>query len=68
MAPTPKPLLEMPHSWMAAAIRTLDAPRWKIFLARWLGRRFTGEDGDHEIVGHEWRGKFYFTDYRKIRS
>lgn len=67
MAPIPKPLHELPSCWAAAAIRTLDAPRWKVFLARWLGRRFTGEDSGHVIVGHEWRGKFYLTDYRVDR-
>lgn len=68
MAPIPLPLTATPHSWVGAAVRTLEAPRWKIILARLLGRRFTGEDGDHELVGYEWRGKFYFTDYRKRHS
>lgn len=63
MAQLPKPLLEVPVSWIGAAIHTLDAPRWRIWMARLFGRRFTGEDMGHTLVGYEWRGKLYFTDY-----
>ena len=68
MAPIPRPLVKMPWCWMGAAIRTLDAPRWRVWLAKRLGRRFTGEDMGHTLVGYEWRGKFYFTDYIPPRS
>lgn len=64
MAHIPKPLVEMPLCWLGAAIRTLDASRWIVFKARWFGRRFTGEDMGHIIVGYEWRGKLYLTDYQ----
>jgi hypothetical protein len=55
---------DVPMCWASAAIRTLHAPRWKVMLAKWFGRRFVGQDGSHTIIGHEWRGKFYLTDYR----
>lgn len=65
MAPIPKPVSKLPTCWAVAALRTLKASRLEVFLARLLGRRFTGEDMGHTIVGHEWRGKFYLTDYRR---
>lgn len=55
---------DLPACWAGAAIRTLDASRWTLLMARLFGRRFTGEDMGHTIVGHEWRGRFYLTDYR----
>lgn len=58
----PKPH-EVPWCWAGAAIRTLDASYWTLFLARWFGRRSTNDDST--LVGHEWRGKFYLTDYVK---
>lgn len=67
MAPLPKPLNELPYSWVGAGIRTLDASRWTLLVARLFGRRFTGEDMGHQLIGYEWRGKFYLTDYRKPR-
>lgn len=53
--------------WACAAVHTLHAPWWRLLLARWFGRRYTGEDGEHTIVGHEWRGVLYFTDYHQSR-
>lgn len=64
MAPIAKKWSEFPTSWAAAAIRTMHASRWEILKARMFGRRFTGEDMGHTIIGHEYRGKFYLTDYR----
>jgi len=55
---------ELPTCWAVAAIRTLHASRWTVLMARLFGRRFTGEDMGHTIVGHVWRGKFYLTGYR----
>jgi hypothetical protein len=65
MARLKKHWSEFPTCWAAAAIRTLHASRWEVFKARLFGRRFTGEDNGHTIVGHEYGGKFYLTDYRK---
>ena len=68
MAEIPMPIMDVPGCWLGAAFSTLDAPRWKVALARWFGRRFTGEDTHNgvtkTIVGYEWRGKLYLTDYR----
>ncbi len=58
-------LHETPLCWLGAAIRTLDAPRWTLWMARLFGRRFTGEDKGHTIVGYEWRGKLYMTNYHR---
>lgn len=55
---------DLPTCWTAAAIRTLHASWWTVTLAKIFGRRFTGEEMEHTIVGHEWRGKFYLTDYQ----
>lgn len=59
----PIPLHDVPLSWLSAAIRTLDAPGWKITLARFFGRRHTNDGAS--LVGYEWRGKFYLTDYAR---
>ncbi|ARQ01870.1 hypothetical protein [Pseudorhodoplanes sinuspersici] len=63
MAKTPKPLAELSYSWVGAGINTLDASRWTVWMAKLFGRRFTGEDMNKTIVGYEWRGKLYLTDY-----
>lgn len=66
MAPIPKPLHELPLSWVGAG--TLDASRWTLWMARLFGRRFTSaETGDGQWVGYEWRGKLYLTEYREAR-
>jgi hypothetical protein len=67
MAPIPKPLHELPLSWVGAGIHTLDASRWTLWMARLFGRRFESEDTGHQWIGYEWRGKFYLTDYREPR-
>jgi hypothetical protein len=69
MAPLPKPLHSLPYSWIDAGIRTLDASRLTILMARLFGRRFTsaeiGDGAQCQWIGYEWRGKFYLTDYRE---
>lgn len=65
MKDMPKPH-ELPICWWDASIRALDASPWTILLARLFGRRFSGEDSGHIIIGHEWRGNLYVTAYREI--
>lgn len=67
MATIPRPLLDFPVCWWAAAIRTMDAKPWTLWMARLFGRRFTGEDGDNVVIGYEWRGKLYFHSFRPNR-
>lgn len=67
MTKLPKPLADFPVSWMGAAIHTLDARPWTLWMARLFGRRFTGNDGEHLIIGYQWCGKLYFHNFRSLR-
>jgi len=64
MGRLPKPLTDFPISWWDAAIHTIDAKPWTLWMARLFGRRFTGHDGEFEVIGYQWRGKLYFHDFR----
>jgi hypothetical protein len=48
--------------FLGGAIRTLHAPRWKLWAAKLFGERIVGADADYEVVGYMWRGKMYVTD------
>jgi hypothetical protein len=46
----------------AAALRTLQASRWAVWMARMFGEKVIGEDGEYRVVAYRWRGKLYLTD------
>lgn len=49
-----------------AAMRTLAASPWTLLLARILGRKVIGRDGDCTCTAYEWRGKMYFTSFEHL--
>lgn len=49
-----------------AAMRTLTASRWTLLLARTLGRKVIGRDGNCTCTGYEWRGKMYLTSFERL--
>jgi hypothetical protein len=48
-----------------AALNSLQASRWTIFMAKLFGEKVVGADGDYQVVAYKWRGKLYFTDCGK---
>lgn len=51
-------------TWVAAALRTSKASRWRVWIARLFGTRVESRDGTSLIVGYQWRGRLYLTDYK----
>lgn len=45
-----------------AALNTLVASRWTIFLARLFGRRIEERDGDAWVIMAEWKGRLYLIE------
>ncbi len=45
-----------------AAVQTLKASRWTVWMARLFGEKIIGGDGTYRVVGYHWRGKMYVTD------
>lgn len=48
-----------------AALNTLTAPWWKLWLARHFGDPFIGFDSGCRVLGYYWRGKYYVTDCQR---
>lgn len=48
-----------------AAVNTLSAKWWEIWLARLFGKKSTGVDSGCKVTVHKWRNKYYLTDMRK---
>lgn len=42
--------------------------QYMVWLARLLGKRVTGMDGECVVVGYRWLGKFYITAIDTRRS
>lgn len=57
--------LEIVGPWFKAAVAALKASRWTMLRARWFGRRVEGVDMGNKVVGYEWRGRLYLTDFQK---
>lgn len=44
-----------------AAVETLKAKWWEIWLARIFGRKSVATDSGFTVTMHKWRGKIYLT-------
>lgn len=58
----------MRESYYLAAVHTLTAPQWKLWLARLFGKRVVGMDGKDTVICYHWRGRVYLSDYRPYQG
>lgn len=52
----------------AAALRTLKASRWTLWMARLFGEKVLGADDGYWVVAYKWRGKLYFVGSGKVEG
>lgn len=50
----------------AAALTTIRASRWRIWLARLLGEKVVVADDGHWVLAYRWLGKLYLVDHGRM--